>query len=180
MTTPIPRRNNVGSPASEVKTYKLTPAEIAALTAPQPIPASHTKPITHRPTRRQQQSGAEGSKQTKAAQAAAEIEWFAPERREPTATIGFARDGLVVSSSTLAQIKANVGDRVNVGLSKSGLLIHVTPDGVLKLARGRARGAQINNKQLRQWIDNHKIKKQHYPVSWYAPGEALIKVEYDE
>ncbi len=180
MTTPIPRSNEHGSPPGEVKTYKLTAEEVAALTAPQPIPASHTKPITHRPRRDQQQSGAEASKQTKAAQAAAEIEWFTPQKREPEATIGFARDGLIISSGTLAQIKAKVGDRVNVGLSKSGLLIHVVPDGILKLAKGRAGDAQINSKQLKQWLDNRKIKKQHYPVSWHAPGEALVKVECDE
>ncbi len=180
MTTPIPRSNEPGSPPSEVKTYKLTPEEIATLTAPQPIPTSHSKPITHRPRRDQQQAGAEASKQTKAAQSTAEIEWFAPTKREPVATIGFARDGLVISSGILDQIKAKVGDRVNVGLSKSGLLIHVVPDGMLKLAQGRAGGAQINSKQLKQWLDNRKIKKQHYPVSWYAPGEALVKVEYDE
>ncbi len=108
-----------------------------------------------------------------------EIEWFIPEGKPVAASVGIIRDGLSISRTALKLLSDVKPNNVSVGLCADGMLLKLSPVG-LKLATGKAGGAQINSRALARWIESKKIKVQRYEALRHAPGELLIKVEYED
>ncbi|GGJ11281.1 hypothetical protein [Paenibacillus hunanensis] len=107
-----------------------------------------------------------------------EIEWFIPGAKPVAACVGIIRDGLSISRTALKLISDVKPDHMSVGLCADGLILKLSPAG-MKLATGKAGGAQINSRALARWIESKKIKAQRYEALRHAPGELLIKVEYE-
>ncbi len=108
-----------------------------------------------------------------------EIEWFIPEGKPVAACVGIIRDGLSISRTALKLLSDVKPNNVSVGLCAEGMILKMSPAG-LKLARGKAGGAQINSRALARWIASRKIIAQRYEAVRRAPDELLIKVEYHD
>lgn len=107
------------------------------------------------------------------------IEWFVPGEKPVAASVGVIRDGLLISRTALKLLSDVKPNNVSVGLCADGMILKLSPSG-LKLARGKAGGAQINSRALARWIESKKIKVQRYEALRHAPNELLIKVEYHD
>lgn len=158
MGTSIPRRNEKGSPPSEIKIYTLTPEELTALDKSKPIPRSHSKPINfNTPTRK--------NKQLEEQPAMSNIVWYEPQRKIEGPAITFYTHGFGISQAGSELTGFKNGDKVEIGIDCANKTLYIrTGEKGVKINDNRNKGLRSSGKGLSDWATKMGIKKQKYAL----------------